>query len=65
MESQKIKYSLDYKHEYDPKYQTKRLYNINDRNNGSYGEGKIDEPAIKIDTEVVKPFYVFILMHIF
>ena len=48
MESQKIKNLLDDKDEYDPKYQTKRWYIINDRNNGSYGEGKLNEPPIKI-----------------
>ena len=56
MESQKIKNLLDHKDETYRKYQTKRWYIINDRNNGNYGEGRIDEPPIKIDTEVAKPF---------
>ena len=54
MESQKIKNLLDHKNETYSKYQTKRWYIINDRNNGNYPEGN-DKP-IKIDTEVVKPF---------
>ena len=56
MESQKIKNLLDHKDEAYPKHQTKRWYIINDRNNGSYGEGNLNEPAIKIDTKVVKLF---------
>ena len=56
MESQKIKNLLDHKDETYRKYQTKRWYIINDKNNGNYGEGEIDAPPIKIDTEVVKPF---------
>ena len=56
MESQKIKNLLDYKDEYYPKYQTKKWYIINDRNNGQYSQGNFDDSPIKIDTEVVKPF---------
>ena len=56
MESQKIKNLLDHKDEDSPKYQTKKWYIINDRNNGQYGEGEQNEPPIKIDTEVVRPF---------
>ena len=56
MESEKIKNLLDHKDEGDPKHQTKRWYIINDRNNGQYGEGVENEPPIKIDTELVKPF---------
>ena len=56
MESQKIKNLLDHKDEDYPKYQTKKWYIINDRNNGQYGEGEENEPTIKSDTEVVKPF---------
>ena len=36
------------------RYQTKKWYIINDRNNGQYDEG--NDKGIKIDTEVVKPF---------
>ena len=54
MESQKIKNLLDHKDETYPKYQTKRWYNINDRNNGQNDED--NDTPIKIDTKVVKPF---------
>ena len=47
---------LDHKDETYSKYQTKRWYIINDRNNGSYGEGEANDKPIKIDTELVKPF---------
>ena len=56
IESQKIKILLDHKDEDYPKYQTKTWYIINDRNNGQYGEGIQNEPSIKINTEVIKPF---------
>ena len=55
MKSQKIKSLLDYKDEDYPKYQTKKWYIINDRNNGNYGEAILNYSPIKIDTEVVKP----------
>ena len=56
MESQKIKNLLDHKDEDYKKYQTKKLYIINDRNNGSYNDGDENDKGIKIDAEVVKPF---------
>ena len=56
MESNKIKNLLDHKDETYPKYQTKRWYIINDRNNGYYYLGNNDDKPIKIDTEVVKPY---------
>ena len=56
MESQKIKNLLDHKDEEYSEYQTKKWYIINDRNNRQYGNGVFDDPPIKIDTEVVKPF---------
>ena len=56
MESQKIKNLLDHKEKDDLKYQAKRWYIINDRNNGHYPEGNINNNTIKIDTEVGKPF---------
>ena len=56
MESQKITNLLDHKDEDYPKYQTKKWYIINDRNNGQYVEGNLEVPPIKIDTEAVKPF---------
>ena len=49
MESQKIMNLLNHK-----------WYVIYDRNNGQYDEG--NDEGIKIDTEVVKPFYVIMLM---
>ena len=55
MESQKIKNLLDHKDETYSKYQTKRWYIINGRNNGSY-DGANNVKPIKIDTEVVKHF---------
>ena len=55
MESQKIKKLFDHKDETYSKYQTKRWYITNDRNNGSY-DGANNFKPIKIDTEVVKPF---------
>ena len=56
MELQKIKNLLDHKNENYSKYQTKKWYIINDRNNRQYGEGNLNDNTIKIDTEVVKPF---------
>ena len=56
MESQKIKNLLDQKDEVYPKYQTKKWYIINDRNNVYYPEGNGNDKGIKIDTEFVKPF---------
>ena len=56
MESQKIKNLLDHKDEDYPKYQTKKWYIINDGNNGQHSEGEENDPPIKIDTEVVRPF---------
>ena len=53
MESQKVKNLLNHKDETYSKYQTKKWYVINDRNNKQYDEG--NNKAIKIDTEVVKP----------
>ena len=56
MQLQKIKILLYHRDENYPKYQTKKWYIINDRNKSQYGEGEENEPPIKIDTEVVKPF---------
>ena len=56
MESQKIKDLLDHKENTYPKYQTKRCYIINDRNNGLYGDGNINYDPIKSDAEIAKPF---------
>ena len=56
MESQKIKNLLDPKDEVYPKYQTKKWYIINDRNNVYYPKGNGNDKGIKIDTEFVKPF---------
>ena len=47
---------LDHKGEDYPKYQTKKWYVINDRNNGSYDQSNENDKGIKIDTEVVEPF---------
>ena len=55
MESQKIINLLDYKHDDDPKFQTKKWY-INDQNNGRYGEGDSNDSTIKFSTEILKPF---------
>ena len=55
MESKIIKNFLNHKDETYSKYQTRRWYIINDRNNGNYDVVNNDKP-IKIDTEVVKPF---------
>ena len=63
MESQKIKSLLDHEDETYSKYQAKKWYIINDRSNGQYDEG--NGKGIKIDTEVVKLFYVIMPMHIF
>ena len=65
MESKKIKNLLDHKDEDYPKYQTKKWYIINDITNGSYNDGDENDKGIKIDTEVVKPFYVIMQMPIF
>ena len=57
MESQKIKNLLYHKDEVYSRYQTKEWHVINDRNNGNYPEGDGNDKSIKIDTEVVKPFF--------
>ena len=54
MKSQKIINLLDHKDEDDPKFQTKKWYIINGRNNGQIRNE--NDPTIKIDTEIVKPF---------
>ena len=56
MESQKIINLLDHKDGDYPKFQTKKWYIINDRNNGQYSQGEEYDPAVKIDTEDVEPF---------
>ena len=56
MESHKNIKLLAHKDEGDTKFQTKKWYIINDQNNGQYGEGGVDDPTIKIDKEIVKPF---------
>ena len=56
MESQKIKNLLDHKDESYSKYQTKKWYIVNDRNNDNYNDGDQNDKEVKIDTEVIKPF---------
>ena len=52
MESQKIKNFLDHKENTYPKYQTKKWYAINDRHNGQYGEGNINDDPIKVEQKL-------------
>ena len=54
MESQKIENLLNHTDETYSKYQTKKWYVINDRNNGQYDEG--NDKGNKIHTAVVKSF---------
>ena len=56
MESQKNINLLDHKSEDNPRFQTKKWYIINNTNNSQYDEGNENDPTIKTDTEIVKPF---------
>ena len=59
MESHKIKNLLDHKDDAYSKYQTKRWYIINDRNDGQYGESNLNDDPIKIELKLypIKTFF--------
>ena len=56
MESPKIINRLDHKDEDDPRFETRKWYIVNDRNNGNYGQGDDVQSIVKFNTETVKPF---------
>ena len=37
------------------KFTTRKLYIINDQNNGKYGEANENDSTIKFETKVIKP----------
>ena len=59
MESQKIINLLNKNDIESKQFTTKKLYIINDQNNGQYGEGSENDSTIKFETKV----FVIILMH--
>ena len=65
MESQKIINLLDHKNEDDPRFETKKGYIVNNKNNGNYGWGDDVHSIIKFNTKIVKLFLVIILVLIF
>ena len=56
MESQKIINLLEDKDEDDPRFETRKWYNVNDYNNGNYSKGDDVQSVVKFITEIVKPF---------
>ena len=56
MESPKIINRLDHKDEDDPRFETRKWYIVNDRNNGNYGQGDDVQSIVKFNRETVKPF---------
>ena len=54
MEAQKIINLLEDSDEDDLKFQTGRIYIINDQNNGQYGKGDENDSTITFDTAVIK-----------
>ena len=55
MESHKIINLLEHKGEYDPRFETRKWYNVNDPNNGNYSQGDGVRSIVKFDTEIVRP----------
>ena len=62
METQKIVNLLNDSGNESSKFATRKLYIINDQNNGQYGRGNGNDETIKFDTKVIKPIT---QMHIF
>ena len=56
---------LDHKDEDNPRFETRKWYIVNDHNNGNYSQGDDVQSIAKFDTEIVRLFYVIILMLIF
>ena len=56
MESQKNINLLDHEDEDDPRFETKKWYIVNDRNNENYGSGEDMQSIVKFNIEIVKPF---------
>ena len=46
----------DHKDEDDPRFETRKQYIVNDRNNGNYSKGDDVRSIVKFNTEVIKPF---------
>ena len=55
METQNIVNLLSNTEESNSKFTTRKLYFINDQNNGQYGEGNKNDSTIKFETKVIKP----------
>ena len=55
METQKIANLLNDSDNESSKFATRKLYIINDQNNGLYGEGNEDDSTIKCEANVIKP----------
>ena len=55
MEAQKIVNLLEESDDDILKFQTKKWYIINDKNNGQYGKEDENDSKIKFNTEVIKP----------
>ena len=55
METQKIVNLLNESDNESSKFATRKLYIINDKNNGQYGEENENYSTIKFETKVIKP----------
>ena len=55
-ENQKIVNLLNNTDNETSQFATRKWYVINDQNNGEYGEGNENDPIIKFETKVIKPF---------
>ena len=55
METQKIVNLLNDADNKSSEFATRKLYVINDQNNGQYGEGNENDSTIKFETKVIKP----------
>ena len=65
MEPQKIINLLDHKDDDYPRFGSRKWYIVNDHNDGNYSQGDDVRSIAKFDTEIVRFFYVIILMLIF
>ena len=55
METQKNVNLLNDSNNKSSKFETRKLYIINDQNNGQYGRGNENDSTIKFETKVIKP----------
>ena len=54
METQKIANLLNNSDNESSKFATRKLYIIDDQNNGQYGRGNENDPTIKFKTKIIK-----------